>query len=733
MSLTIDFETRSPVDIRKCGAWVYSEHHLTDPYCLAMKRDREPTRLWLPVWIYELFAKAGRLDDLQALPLISTDQAQAWIEEAETIEAHNAEFERAIWTNVQAPRYGWPAIPASKWRCSMAKSSQAALPRKLEKACAALGLAVQKDMEGNRIAMKLSKPRKRRKKEPENATGVYWHEDLDDFLRAFRYCMTDVEAEHALSETLAGLSPYEQAIYELDQKINARGVLADLCLANMVVACVAAHEARLLAEVQELTGGKIKSVKQRDAMLSYLGTECGEDELEDGGVELSALTKDTVAAALKREDLTPKARRLLEIRQSLAKASVSKYKAILARACADGRVRGAACYWGADTGRWAGRGVQLQNLPRGFFKTQADVANAIEIILSGDIELLEMLYGDLMAVASALVRSTFFAAEGHELVVADFASIEARGLFWLAGEEYGLALFRSGADLYCEMASIIYEYAVNKKDHPKERQVGKTAILGLGYNMGWVKFRDACFLATGILLDKKMARKVVKLYREKWKTVKDLWYEMEKAAIDAVQSGETVVCAKGKIKFRVRNDFLLMRLPSGRKLHYYKPALASRTSYVFPTEGEGGEKGNLMIVDVDGYTGLMRARKRASRRAIEEDVRIVGEPVQRGRFVLTHMGQDSKTKQWIRQQTYGGLLVENAVQALCRDLLADSMLRVEEAGYPVVLHVHDEAVAEVPEGFGSLQEFEFLMEQTPVWADGLPVAAEGWRGKRYRK
>ncbi len=697
MNLAIDFETRAVVDIKKTGPWVYAEHPNTEPLCLAMRTDKGAKGLWVNPKIYR--------PEFRNELACSSDPGQfiEAINRAEIIEAHNAEFERAIWRMIMVPRLGWPDIPDHKWRCSLAKAAAFALPRSLEGSGAALKVPVQKDKAGHTLMLKLCKPRKPRKGEPD---GLYWYEDPKDLITLFRYCLQDVEAEHAVSSALPDLNPIEQKVWHLDQKMNERGIQADTRLAKQMISIICKHEETLLGEVELLTEGRIQSVKQVAAMSEY----CGTDDM----------TKATVAAALEG-DLAPEVRRLLEIRQSLGLASVSKYKAVLDRANLDGRIRGTVLYHAATTGRWAGRGVQLQNLPRKGIE-QEYLELALALVRSGDMDWIENCFGDVMQLAQALIRPTLTAAPGQDLICADFASIEARVLLWLAGETEGVELFRSGADIYLDMATTIYERAVTKADK-KERQVGKTAILGLGFGMGAPKFKATCAIQAKVEIDKKLARKVVKTYRAKYPNVKEFWYATERAAIAALQTGNPV--EYGKTTWFTRDKFLHCRLPSGRLLSYPYPTLVIEPAYIYPCIDEDGKETSIMIV------GRNQPERRAKKRAEDEDLRIVGPPIEREKSVLTHMAV-VKGK-WLREATYGGKLVENIVQATARDLMAEAMLRLEDSGYPVILSVHDEVISEVPEGFGSLEEYEQIMAQVPEWAEGCPVAAEGWRGKRYRK
>ena len=735
MRLTLDFETRSACDLKKRGAWVYSEDPTTGILCCAVKEDDQAPRIWVPAWV----AEALPFDE--DLPLLSDFELFQLIEGADEIECHNAAFERALWQNVGAPKYGWPAVPVAKLRCSLAKCSYHTLPRALATAGPAIGLDVKKDTEGARIMLRMCKPRRPKKYErdawaaagytllddgvafynrEEDEAFRLWHELPEDLVRLCRYCMQDVEAERALSAALPDLPPAELRLWQLDQEINARGIQADTATARRMVAEIEAHAVKLLDETARLTNFAVKSPKQVAESLAWLARQ---------GVTLPNMQKATIAEALDRPGLPAAARRFLELRQALALSSVAKYDAVIARAGKDGRIRGTLMYHGASTGRWSGAGIQPQNLPRGAFK---DVETCLASLETGGFDLVEMLFGDPMVAASTCIRSMLTASPGNRLIVADFSSIEARVLAWLAGEETVLQAFRSGKDLYIVAASGIFNVSyegilarVEKKDPEakNQRQVGKTSELALGYQGGVLAYAsmarnygidletlpphvlplapvdvlekageraDAVLTQTPGAMSREaaMACDVIKqLWRAKRPSICQLWYDLERAAINAVNcQGEVFECANGKVKFKSDGRFLYCKLPNGRKLHYYAPRLSVKKT-----------------------------------------------PWGAQKSLVTHMGLNSIRNIWERSHLYGGKIAENIVQAISRDLMAEAMLRLEAAGYPIVLTVHDEVIGDVPEGRGSLADFEARMAEVPRWAAGCPIGAEGWEGKRYRK
>jgi DNA polymerase len=669
MKLTIDFETRSIVDLKKHGAWVYSEHPTTEILCLACKWEGQPAWIVTPKETEKIKATMNA------------------IAQATTIEAHNVQFEYALWVNVGVKKYGWPPLSLEKLRCSAAKSSMHSLPRALGNACAALGLAQQKDDFGYRIMMKLCKPRKPRMGEPE---GLYWNEDPIDLDMLYRYCMQDVIAEEALSKVLRDLPVQELKIWQLDQVINARGVQVDLPGARKMLEMVAEHEGKLLRKLTKLTYGNVRTAKQVEQLRGYL---------RGLGTDLPDLTAATVKNALKGE-LNETVRELLEIRRSLGRSSSAKYTSIVDRASADSRVRGTLLYHGASTGRWSGSGIQPQNFPSRI-KVSAPVEEMLKVVNLGGLALHNALYDDdPMSTAGALTRSVLVAAEGKDLVVADYSAIEGRGLAWLAGEESELEIYRSGKDVYIASAAHILHKSYDQVTAEERQSPGKVSVLACGYGGsagaarkfgGDLAFRPR-WEATGLKgkaledkIDEDIVSSIIKPWREAHPRTTAFWYDLERACMSAVQEPGKIFTNRG-VSFTVRDRFLMCRLPSGRLLFYYDPDI-------------------MPVVTSWGDT----------------------------KDSVTYMTVHSMTKKWVRTNTYGGKICENICQGICRDIMAEAMLRVEAAGYSIVLTVHDEIVCEVPEGFGSVPELESLMSEVPAWATGFPISAVGWRGKRYKK
>lgn len=717
---TIDFETRSCCDLKKSGSWRYSLDPTTEVLCLVWRLphwDEGDTALWYPAFPHLGITEACADDDRRLVELFE------WIEDGGLVEAHNAWFERGIWTNILVPRYGFLPIQQHQWRCSAAKAATHALPRKLEGATAALHLSIEKDMAGHDLMVKMCKPRKALKKERvawavkhagcrtcsgkgkvkigrTRATScltcgglgyradqsipvmpTLWYESLEMVERLWDYCRVDVLAEEGLSLAIPDLNETETHVYLMDQKINERGFMLDRNAIEMALSLIEDESKRLTSELVTLTRGSVERATQRERMKSWFATK-------------GLILENTQAAALDQVLLRPKlsyvVRRGLEIVRALGRSSTAKFHTMRAWICPDDRVRGGLLYHGAGTGRWAGAGVQPHNFPKGHIKktTEGDDWNmdaAWDLIDQGEADEIAGLYGSVMEPLSQALRGTIVPSPGKHLYVADYAGIEARVLLWCAEDEDGLDVFRNGEDIYCSMASTIYGYPVTKA-HKDERGLGKVAILGLGYQMGWRKFIESALKLGGIVLSEDMSQKTVNAYRTKFWRVKQMWDAQEQAAIEATLSpGERIVC--GRMAWVVEDVFLYCILPSGRRLAYPFPRIRPKMT----------PWGDL-------------------------------------KDTLTFKGVNPKTRQWHTQSLYGGLIVENQVQAVARDLMACALLRCEESEiYTPVLSVHDEMIAEADPKAGDVKVFEALMAENPEWADGCPVVAEGWSGVRYRK
>lgn len=585
--------------------------------------------------------------------------------------AHNSLFEKVIMLNV-LPKYTKKQheISHDSWMCTASMAAALALPRSLEGACSALKLPIQKDTIGRKLILKYCKPRKPSLKNPSK-----WWSKKSDLARILLYCKNDVDAETELFLALPELNENERKVWLLDQKINLRGVKIDREMVDATLEMIDAETKNLNIETVNLTHGVLSSTNQRNSVLKWLHGK---------GVFLPDLRAKTVKDAIDLNLVTGDARRLLQIRQSLSRTSTAKYTAFEARSRTDGRVRDTLVYHTASTGRWGGAGVQPQNFPRG---TIDDTVTAADVLKYRDLEFVRLIFGDPMAVFSSCLRSVITSTEGEKLFCADYAAVEARVLFWVGKHTLGIKAFREDKPMYEEMAQVIFNVDKIENVTKHQRQIGKGVVLGAGYGLGWKKFLTTC-QNNGIELDEQVAQTAIAAYRSVHKPVVTLWSNINRAAIEAVKRKGT----KFKINYttwwvaplpNLNYEFLWCELPSGRRLAYALPEVRYETVW--------DEK----------------------------------------RPVLYHWGLNPVTRLWECSGTYGGRLVENIIQAIARDLLAEAMLRLDNAKYKILLTIHDEALAEKENG--SIEEFNNLMSIVPLWAQGAPIKVAGWSGDRYRK
>lgn len=669
-----DYETYSEASLKTCGSFEYSLHPSTEVLCVAWRIGTRETLKTVETYSWSPLAPTNSLHLL----------LDAFAEPSIILVAQNALFEQVITKNVFArefyTRKHLSKIPPSRFICTAALASALALPRNLEGAAKVLKLPVQKDMEGNKLVKKWCKPRKPTKNDPRTR-----HDDPAELDRLIKYCVTDVDTTVALFLRLPPLTPTERRVWELDQAINLRGFQVDRPLVSTILGMIAEETKELNRETEELTFGVIASAAQRDVVLAWL---------EGEGFYLEDLKKKTVEDALAGKITSPSARRMLEIRQAVAKTSTAKYQAFETRSRHDSRLRDILIYHAASTGRWGGAGVQPQNLARGTIK---DTIQAAEILASGDLEMVRLIYGAPMNVFSSCLRGMIVAPKGRVFDVADYAAIEARVIFWVAKHEAGLEMFRAydrdptnrKLDPYVLEAANIFGAGTDRIDD-FQRFVGKGVVLGCGYGMGPKKFAATC-LTQGREVSDVLAEAAVKSYRTKNRPVVLLWSMIERAATEAVLNpGKRYTI--NRTTWFTQAGFLWCQLPSGRRLAYHKPRIAYEKT-----------------------------------------------PWGETRPVLYHWGVDPLTRRWVEAKTYGGRLVENVVQAIARDLMAEAMLRIDATGnWDIVLSVHDELVAErkdlfAPFGGRDQATFSELMEELPDWAAGCPVKVAGWSGSRYRK
>jgi DNA polymerase len=525
MVVSIDFETRSAVDLRKTGVYKYASDPSTDIWCMAYKAPwSDDVQVWLPG------------DEMDV-------SLEDWIVEGGLLSAWNANFERTIWNEIMVGRYQWPRTGIKQWRCTMAQASAMGLPRALGQAASVLGVEEQKDKAGAALMLRMARPRK------VNADGSYtWWNTKDKIDTLVAYCRQDVRTELSVAETLNAMPDSERRLYQLDQRINDRGVKVDLDLIERVSKLANSASENIDAEIKRLTNGQVKAATNAMDLTAWL---------RGYGLQVKSVDKQTVTRMLGMEKLHPIIKQVLRLRQDGAKSSTAKYEAMVNAANADDRMRGLLMYHGAATGRWSGRLVQPQNFPR----PQKKQAELDEIIakLKADEDVSE--YGAGTVLASDLLRSMLIADEGHRLMFADYSAIEARVLAWIAGQTDLVETFRKGGDVYKEMASAIYNINVENVTDG-QRQVGKMAILGCGYGMGGKRFAEQC-ATMGINVDEDEAKRIVSVYREKNNRIAQYWRDSENDFVEMVKGAGRV----GSVE---------LPLPSGRSLTYHNPRIIQR-------------------------------------------------------------------------------------------------------------------------------------------------------------
>jgi len=689
-TLHIDFETRSELDLKEVGLWNYVRHPSTDAWCMA--------------WAFNE-AEPGITP-----PFKTTEKAITglWphIESGGKVVAHNAPFELAVWNEIMVERYGWPVLRPEQTFCTMAQAYAMGLPGGLEDAALALGLSVLKDAEGRALMLRMARPRRY-----EGSTPIWW-DDPDKLARLYEYCKQDVRVERELEKRLVPLSERERKVWLMDFAINQRGVAVDVETAKAGVKMVDQIQERVAQELTALTDGAVTSVTALIPLKQWLDARgC---QTADTG-----LAKDVVESMLKSDDYSPEVRRALLLRQESGKASVAKLDRIVKLAGSDGRLHNSLQYYGAATGRWAARGVQVHNLVR-----DMPPARVVEEILGhvrdGALDWIDMAYGPPMTMISRCSRSFFVAPKGRQLIAGDFAGVEGRGTAWIAGEEWKLRAFReadakTGPGTYELTASKTLGVPLEKigKDSA-ERQVGKVQELAFGYQGGVGAARK--FLPVAL---KNTPDATLNQWKLAWRaahpaiagrrthnpntgrsyTQGGFWKDIETAALNAVRCPDEVFTAgfPGRgVAFRKAGSFLWCQLPSKRVICYPYPKLLP---------GKYSDQLTYMTVPGADTSGIIADVKNANN--------------------------------WARVGTYGGSLTENVVQALCRDLMVDVMLDLTEAGAGIVLHVHDEVIIEVRDhpvmAEAARSVMEAKMRSAPAWAKDFPLWAECKIMARYGK
>jgi DNA polymerase len=708
-----DCETRSTVDLRKAGVYVYGAHPTTEVLTIGYAlNDAEP------VWFMP-----G--DDTNA----ETHFVNALFD-AERVCAHNAGFERRMLTDILHPRFDYPLVGLQRWDCTAARAAIQALPRSLDGALKALGTAAQKDKEGHALMMRMCKPRRViTHNEPGFANAaamaamgdlcftmdgphrvIEWWADPARIERLAAYMLDDVRGEATLDRILAPMPDALKATWCMIEDLNDNGVPADVDFINS--ARWLAHEAAadLDVRMKRVTSGAVPKASNVVGLKRWLegsfGIDCGgmlaaDDENENApgpteDVPAAKLDKRRILDLLADPAVSEIAKEALRIRQQAGKTSVKKYDAMLARVSADNRVRGNLVFHAASTGRLAGAGVQMQNMIRDVRKDWEAVYADMNVLSLADFE---AKHGPAMTALSQMIRGFLAipAGDDAELWWCDYAAVEARGVAWLSGCTALTQVFRDNGPVYEIMAHAIYpEMSVaeikarDKAGEGIERFVGKQVVLGCGYGMGWLKFIGHCDNFS-ITVPEEVAQLAVSTYRTEYAEIPGLWKAMEEAAKAAIQNPGRIFRAglNGCIAFVRTKGWLKMRLPSGRVLWYCRPRL----------------------VEVEGKFGVS--------------------------VKIEYDAQNSMTKKWGPERTWGGKLTENAVQGLCFDLIDHAKQNLRRAGYDVLLSVHDEIIARlthrrIAEG-ATLDEMLDIMCRLPEWAAGFPLKAEGKKGRRYSK
>ncbi|MGX7196749.1 DNA polymerase [Enterococcus olivae] len=650
-TLNIDIETYSDEDLMKVGVYKYVDSPNFEILLFAFSVDGGPvecidlTKDKVPEEIIEA------LDDPEVTKI-----------------AFNAQFERVCLSKFVGAS---ERLDPAQWRCTMVHANQLGLPASLGQCAKYLGIEQQKDTRGTQLINFFSKPCKPTKKNDQRTRNLPEH-DPEKWQTFVEYCIQDVNVEMAIAEKL-GKVPVKESewqLYALDQQINDRGAQVDGELATAAVEMMEELTDENMAKLREVTGlENPNSLKQLKEWLAAQGTP------------FEKLGKDLVEAAVSGGKLPEQVETALRLRLNLSNSSTKKYIMMDGATCRDGRIHGILQFYGANrTGRWAGRLLQVQNLPRNYLR---EIEFARELVKAKDTEGIELMYDSVPDTLKQLIRTGLIAKDGHRFVISDFSAIEARVIAWYANQDWVLDVFRTHGKIYEATAAQMFglgkveDYDWKSHTGKDMRQRGKVATLALGYQGGPGALKAMGALEQGI--KEEELQDIVNRWREANKRIKNFWFDTQRAVIDCLKNGGITKGPKG-LKFYKKFGFLFIQLPSGRKLAYAKAHL------------EEGNYGPAVFYE----------------------------------------GQGDKVA-FTKQQTYGGKLVENIVQATARDVLAESLVRLEKEGYPVVFHVHDEAVCEVPYDFGSVDKMNEILSVVPDWAEGLPLAAAGFETKFYMK
>lgn len=646
-TLAIDIETYSSVSLQKSGVYAYAQSEDFEILLFGYAWDNGP------VEVIDLTTGQGLPQELQ----------NALYDPEILKTAFNASFERTCLS-----AYFGRVTPPGQWSCTAVMARELGLPGSLEAVGEVIGLPEdkQKSKTGKALIRYFSIPCKATKVNGGRTRNLPEH-DPERWALYIEYNRQDVEAERAIRKKLSRFQVFEneQTLWIHDQHINDRGVGVDLNFAEKAIEIDGIIKGRLLEQAKELTGlDNPKSTAQLKGWIE-----------DTAGIEVESLNKKSIAGV--RADADNKdVDAMLDIRAGLSKTSTEKYNAMLRTACSDGRIRGLTQFYGASrTGRWAGRLVQMQNLPQNKMPDR-DLDTARQLVANGDLETLELLFDDISGTLSQLIRTAFVPKKGHRFIVADFSAIEARVLAWLANEEWRMDVFNTHGKIYEASAEQMFHLPPGsvKKGDPM-RQKGKIAELALGYggSVGAMKAMGALDMG----LAEEELKPIVNSWRSANKAITKLWWDTDAAARKTIQTKAPAKLPFG-MGFYKQGPLLKLRLPNGRELSYVKPR-------------------------------------------IDEDDNI------------TYEGTIQSSGGWGRIESYGPKLVENIVQATARDCLAVAIDRLERTGFPVVFHVHDEVICEVPVGISSAEEISQIMSAPIEWAKGLPLRADAYECEYYRK
>lgn len=645
MNLSIDIETYSSNDLVKSGVYSYVDSPDFEILLFAYAFDDEDVKIV----------------DIKNGEEIPREVRKALLSKEVLKTAYNAQFEITC-----IKRFFGMVLDVSQWSCTAVMAAELGLPQNLAGVAQVLNLQQQKDTRGKRLIDYFCKPCKPTKVNGGRTRNLPEHKP-EDWQVFKEYCMQDVEVERAIRNKIAAfpIAQSEQKLWEYDQRINARGVRVDLNFVNNALEHNERASEEYMQEARDITG--LENPNSIPQLKKWLEQETGE--------EFKTLTKADVKKIIASTDNT-RIKRVLEIREALGKTSTAKYEAMKRSVCSDGRIRGLLQFYGANrTGRWAGRIVQVQNLPQNHLNKIAEVR---KLVTDGDYDWFSTLY-TVPQTLSELIRTAFIPSEGRRFIVSDFSAIEARVIAYLADEKWRLKVFENNGDIYCASASQMFGVPVEKHGiNGHLRQKGKIAELALGYGGSVGALTSMGALEMGIPEDE--LPELVSAWRKSNKKITSFWWTVENAAISAVK-GKPVVIDHG-ISFYRQSGLLFIKLPSGRKIAYVKPSIGVNK---FGSES------------------------------------------------ITYMGMNQTTRTWERLETFGGKLVENIVQAIARDCLAESIVRLEDAGYEINFTVHDEVILDVPKGQGSVKEVAEIMGREIPWARGLLLRADGYECDFYMK